>query len=96
MTLPAPTSELPANWAAFVDGISAGLDPIEAARGAGIAVDTIGLGTDVDGELLRNMASSPDRYHEAPDAEDLASIFARMTFFPQPCRLEPAWPGSGP
>lgn len=68
----------------------------EAARGAGIAVDTIGLGTDVDGELLRNMASSPDRYHEAPDAEDLASIFARMTFFPQPCRLEPAWPGSGP
>ena len=54
MTLPAPTSELPANWAAFVDGISAGLDPIEAARGAGIANPEREAGSLLRHPLVRN------------------------------------------
>jgi hypothetical protein len=78
--LPSPSS--PADALAAAD----------AARASGIQIDTIGLGSDVDASLLRQMAGTPERYHEAPDAEDLAAIFADLAWRPPPCVGDPLWP----
>lgn len=50
----------------------------ERARAAGLTVFTIGLGADVDGALLAQVAGDPARYAFAPDAEDLAAIYRRI------------------
>lgn len=69
----------------------------ERARAAGIAFDTIGLGRDVDADLLRRVAGDDARYHEAPGAEALAKIFADLARVPPPCGGLPMWPaGSEP
>jgi Mg-chelatase subunit ChlD/DNA-binding beta-propeller fold protein YncE len=47
----------------------------EAARAAGLLVYAIGLGGDVDGALLADMAGAPERYFQAPTAADLARIY---------------------
>ncbi len=42
----------------------------------GIRFFAIGLGADVNGDLLRMMASTPDDYYFAPDSSDLTGIYA--------------------
>ena len=50
----------------------------EALRSAGTAVYAVGLGRDVDAELLARLASGPSRLILAPRAEDLARIYAEL------------------
>lgn len=64
----------------------------ESARALGIRIDTIGLGADLDPGLLRAMAGADARYHEAPDAEDLAALFAALAWRPEPCPGLVFWP----
>lgn len=65
----------------------------ESARALGIRIDTIGLGADLEPGLLRAMAGADERYHEAPDAEDLAALFAALAWRPEPCPGTVLWPG---
>lgn len=45
---------------------------------AGVTITTVGLGTDVDGDMLRSIAEAAGgRYHEAPDPALLPAIFTR-------------------
>jgi Mg-chelatase subunit ChlD len=67
------------------------LDKASAARQDGISVFTIGLGRDVDGELLRAMASLPEWYYEAPTADDLLAIYSGLPEY-VPCGPEAYWP----
>ena len=62
------------------------------ARDEGIVLDVVGLGDDADGELLTRMAGSPERYHEAPDGEDLLALFADLAWRPPPCGGQRYWP----
>ena len=48
------------------------------AKDAGATLFTIGLGSDVDHELLRVAASAPELYFESPTASDLESIYASL------------------
>jgi Mg-chelatase subunit ChlD len=52
----------------------------DAARAGGARVYTVGVGTaeDVDGDLLRGMASEPSGYLYTPDAEDLRAAYAGL------------------
>lgn len=50
----------------------------ERARAAGVTVFTIGLGADVDGELLVGLAGDRSRYSFAPDAAALEAIYRRI------------------
>jgi Mg-chelatase subunit ChlD len=52
------------------------------AKAAGVRLYTVGLGqaTDIDARLLTEMASRPDMYYYAPDAEDLAQIYAEIAY----------------
>lgn len=77
----------PANRPAVVlltDGRPSGTSPEaviaagEALRSAGTAVYAVGLGRDVDAELLARLASGPSRLILAPRAEDLARIYAEL------------------
>jgi len=59
--------------------------PIEAAVGeaqltkaAGVTLFTIGLGEDIDAEGLAAMASMESGFLRAPDAEDLAAVYAQV------------------
>lgn len=55
-----------------------GWDPIEAADDAkaeGTIIYTIGLGNDADEDVLKEVATSPDHYYYAPDANDLLEIY---------------------
>jgi hypothetical protein len=44
-------------------------------KAEGIKLITVGLGSDVDDVLLRSIASEPDLYFQAPNAEDLMRIY---------------------
>lgn len=46
---------------------------------SGIGVFTIGLGADVDADLLRSAASSSGHYYEAPQAADLSAIYEEIS-----------------
>ena len=48
------------------------------AKAAGVVIHTIGLGDTLDFEALEAMANEPDDFHRAPDAEDLAAIYAQI------------------
>ncbi|RIL09326.1 hypothetical protein DCC79_11420 [bacterium] len=50
-----------------------------ALKAAGARVYTIGLGGDIDRDLLRAVATSADRYRESPTADDLARIYAEIS-----------------
>lgn len=61
---------------------TAGGDPraaAAAAKAAGTRVFTIGLGNDVDPDLLRALASSPADYFQAPDSGQLATIYQQIS-----------------
>ena len=63
----------------------------DTAKRAGVTVFTVGLGDDLDHEALRAMASRPEDYHHAPDAEQLAEIY-RAIAVAIPCGPESFWP----
>ncbi|MCB0204054.1 MAG: SBBP repeat-containing protein [Anaerolineae bacterium] len=45
---------------------------------AGIQLYTVGLGADVNADLLREIASAPDHYYQSPSPEDLEQIYSRL------------------
>jgi Mg-chelatase subunit ChlD len=57
------------------EAVTAAADRIKA---DGIKLITVGLGTDVDEDLLRSIASSPDLYFPAPNAEELLEIYRKI------------------
>jgi len=59
------------------------------AHAAGLLVFAIGLGSDLDDDLLRDVASRPDWYFRAPDTADLEAIYDAIVD-ELPCTL--AWP----
>jgi Mg-chelatase subunit ChlD/DNA-binding beta-propeller fold protein YncE len=63
-----------------------------AAKEAGIVVFTIGLGDDIDIEALEQMASLPTYFYRAPDAEELAEIYAEIAV-QIPCAPSSFWGG---
>ena len=60
------------------------------AKAAGMVVFAIGLGTDLDTEALRNMATRPEYFYTAPDAEALAGIY-RGIAVAIPCPAAAFW-----
>jgi Mg-chelatase subunit ChlD len=66
-----------------------------ALRAAGITVFTVGLGADVDADLLRTVAGDPARYFEAPSQGDLAGIYAEIAGA-LPCPGGIVWPMGAP
>jgi hypothetical protein len=50
-------------------------DAAQAIKDAGIRLITVGLGSDVDEQLLREIASRPEDFFRAPNAEDLLNIY---------------------
>jgi Mg-chelatase subunit ChlD len=56
------------------------LDAGREARSRGIAVFTIGLGADVNPELLKELAGTSGRYYGAPQAEDLEAIYEQIAW----------------
>lgn len=69
----------------LTDGVQNGapkstvLAEADAAKAAGALVYTIGLGADVDGALLAQVASGPEFHFLAPTAADLADIYRRIS-----------------
>lgn len=53
-------------------------DEIAAARAAHIDIYSIGLGADADRETLRRMAADPSQFYYAPEADELAEIYAQI------------------
>jgi hypothetical protein len=60
------------------------------AKVAGVQVFTIGLGADLDAGALGEMASRPEWFFIAPDAEDLAGVY-RTIAVTIPCPREAFW-----
>jgi len=54
------------------------LDEATATKSLGITVFTIGLGQDVNGPLLQQIASSPSHYYFAPSTAELIDIYERI------------------
>jgi uncharacterized protein YegL len=59
------------------------------AKKAGLLVFTIGLGSDLDPELLRDIATRPAWYFPAPDTSQLEAIYGQIAYS-IPCK--PMWP----
>lgn len=59
-------------------GVEAARAAGDRARAAGVEVHTIGLGDDVDADLLRSLASVPAYYAAAPDAAGLEAVYAAI------------------
>jgi len=64
----------------------------ERAAAAGVTLFTIGLGDDLDAEALARMASRPQDFLRAPDAEDLADVY-REVAHSMPCPGSAWWGG---
>lgn len=69
------------------------LDAAALAKAAGIRVFTVGLGQDVEQEVLRAMASRPEDYFYAPDGEDLGTIYDAIAVA-IPCPIRGWWPAA--
>jgi Mg-chelatase subunit ChlD len=67
-----------------------------ALRERGVALFAVGLGFDVNPDLLRRVAGAPGRYHESPQAEGLRdalrSIYAQIAYV-VPCDPRQFWAG---
>ena len=50
----------------------------QGAKAAGTVLFTIGLGADLEEDALRRMASRPEFFYKAPDAEALTEIYRRI------------------
>ena len=64
----------------------------QVAKAANVIVFTIGLGVDLDVDALRAMATKPEYFYAAPDAEALADIY-RGIAFAIPCSGSAFWGG---
>ncbi len=66
----------------MTDGIQPETDDVLAAadtvKATGALIYTIGLGADVEPDLLRRVATDPDRFYSSPSAEDLARIYSEI------------------
>jgi Ca-activated chloride channel family protein len=67
----------------LTDGLQTGtpgeeLRAAEEVRDAGVRLYTIGLGADVDDDVLKTMAGDVARYYHAPDSADLARIYGEI------------------
>ena len=60
------------------------------AKQRGVIIFTIGLGDDLDFEALAHIASKPDYYYHAPDAEELSDIYEAIAV-EIPCPAEDYW-----
>ena len=58
--------------------VSTTLAEANAAKAAGITIYTIGLGTDIDEVLLKQIASSPDQFYFSPEMANLDSIYQQI------------------
>jgi len=70
-------------------------EAVERARVAkerGVVIFTIGLGEDLDLSALEEMASGRGYFYRAPDAEDLAQIYASIAVT-IPCSTSAFWGG---
>jgi Mg-chelatase subunit ChlD len=47
-------------------------------KAAGVTIYTIGLGSNLDGDLLRQVASAPDLYFEAPGEAELGNVYTTI------------------
>jgi hypothetical protein len=65
-------------------------DEARKVKADGVVVFTVGLGSDLDVDALRAMASRPDYFHIAPDAEALAGIY-RDIAVAIPCPASAFW-----
>jgi Mg-chelatase subunit ChlD len=54
---------------------SVAVDRAAAAKRDGVTLFTIGLGSDLDVDALRQMASRPDAFYNAPEGGDLVRIY---------------------
>lgn len=61
------------------DGGASTLAAAASLHAAGATVHVIGLGADVEADLLRRTASSPQGYHASPTTEELAGIARAIT-----------------
>lgn len=83
MTGPARRPDNSAALVLLTDGRHVGqVEDVRAAaaavKAAGVTIHTVGLGTDVDGALMAEVASDPSYYHYAPDGEGLREIYERI------------------
>jgi Mg-chelatase subunit ChlD len=62
------------------------------AKAAGITVFTIGLGNELDFDALARIASRPEYFYQAPDAAELAAIYASIAVM-VPCPKAAFWGG---
>ncbi len=60
------------------------------AKLAGVTIFTIGLGSDLDDASLERIASEPEYFKRAPDAEDLAEVYAAIAVA-IPCPSDAYW-----
>jgi hypothetical protein len=63
---------------------------VSAAKADGVVVFTVGLGAELDTEALRSMATRPEYFYTAPDAEALAGIY-RGIAVAIPCPVAGFW-----
>lgn len=67
------------------------LDAAWAAKASGIRIFTVGLGQDVEQDVLRAMASRPEDFFHAPDGEDLGAVYDAIAVA-IPCPIRGWWP----
>jgi Mg-chelatase subunit ChlD len=72
--------------------VSEAVAAAETAKARGVVIFTIGVGEDVDEAGLASMASRPDYYYRAPDAEALEAIY-RAVAVTIPCPPGSFWGG---
>jgi len=72
--------------------IEAAVAEAELTKAAGVTLFTIGLGEDIDAEGLAAMASTKSGFLRAPDAEDLAAVYAQVARS-IPCPASTWWGG---
>ncbi len=59
-------------------------------RGAGITLNVIGLGDDVNAEYLRSLVASVEQLHLSPDPRELEAIYTRIALT-IPCPADSFW-----
>ena len=70
--------------------VEAAVEQARLAKEAGAVVFTVGLGDELDAEALAQMASRPEFFYTAPDAEELAEIY-RAIAVTIPCPATAFW-----
>ena len=53
-------------------------DIADEARASNISVYTIGLGSDLNSELMQSIATKPEQYYQAVSGSELSSVYAKI------------------